>query len=206
MRVFGRKIYACMWVIFFCCAAVEAQKTSPGKAWAEVELGAAEYAKLPHVESIAPAAARAVFQLDLQVLKTILLQSPVVNADAVVRKVRLYLPLPAETFLPFDVRETSTREPKLAADNPQLRSYEARSTSDSTLSARLDVTPSGFYAVILSQGSSVYIDPAFILRKDAHLSYVVGKEQKELRCVVSGTSTVDFREIGRSASQNGNSG
>ena len=138
MRVFGRKIYACMWVIFFCCTAVEAQKTSPGKAGAEVELGAAEYAKLPHVESIAPAAARAEFQLDLQVLKTILLQSPVVNADAVVRKVRLYLPLPTETFLPFDVRETSTRDPKLAPDNP-LRSCGVRSTSDSTLSAGLDV-------------------------------------------------------------------
>jgi hypothetical protein len=69
------------------------------------------------------------------------------------------LPLPDGTFGRFGIVDSPIMEPELAAKYPEIRTYAAAGLDDRTASARLDVTPQGFHAMILSVHGSVYIDP-----------------------------------------------
>ncbi|GAB2775622.1 zinc-dependent metalloprotease family protein [Hymenobacter latericoloratus] len=50
--------------------------------------------------------------------------------------------------------------PELAARFPDIQTYAAQGIDDPTATARLDVSPSGFHALILAADKTVYIDPA----------------------------------------------
>lgn len=71
----------------------------------------------------------------------------------------LELPLPDGTLQRFTVVESPIMAPELAAQYPQITTYEARGIDDPTAVARLDRTPAGFHAMILSGGDTVFIDP-----------------------------------------------
>ena len=71
----------------------------------------------------------------------------------------LELPLPNGTMQRFAVVESPIMAPELAAQYPEIKTYEARGIDDPTAVARLDRTPAGFHAMILSGGDTVFIDP-----------------------------------------------
>ncbi len=97
----------------------------------------------------------------------------------------LELPLPDGRFARFAVRESPVMEPELAAKFPAIKTYVAQGLDDPAASARLDLTPHGFHAIILSPGGDVFIDPYW---RDDDRAYVVYRKAdfaraEPLRCL-----------------------
>jgi hypothetical protein len=71
----------------------------------------------------------------------------------------LTLPLPDGTSERFEIWETSVMHPDLAAQYPEIKVYVGRGIDDRGAYARLDATPHGFHAMILSSRPIMFIDP-----------------------------------------------
>jgi len=81
----------------------------------------------------------------------------------------MHLPSPDGTFARFAVIESPIMEAPLAAKFPNIRTFIAQGIDDPHAAARLDWTPLGFHAQILSPHGAWYIDPAY---RDDVLTYV----------------------------------
>ncbi len=82
----------------------------------------------------------------------------------------LALPLPDGRTGRFAVWQTAVMAPALAAQFPEITTYAGRGLDDATATVRLDLTPAGFHAQILSATTgTVYIDPA---RRDDNRQYL----------------------------------
>lgn len=74
----------------------------------------------------------------------------------------VYISLPHADgqFYEYQVFLNTTMHPALAAQFPEIRSYDAIATNHSGNTVKLDVTPQGFHAMILSpEASTLFIDP-----------------------------------------------
>lgn len=86
--------------------------------------------------------------------------------------VLLALPLPDGSTGRFRVVESPVMEPGLAAKFPAIRTYSGLGVDDPTATVRLDLTPAGFHAQILSDvNGTVYIDPATRTDTQHYLSF-----------------------------------
>ena len=72
----------------------------------------------------------------------------------------LALPLPNGGTSRFALREAPVMEPALAAQFPEIKTYSGVGLDDAAASVRLDLSPQGFHAQVLTTGgNSFYIDP-----------------------------------------------
>ncbi len=72
----------------------------------------------------------------------------------------LDMPLANGKMVRFEVWEAPVMHPDLGRAFPDIRSFTGKSLSHSGLTARFDITPAGFHAMIFIAGSStVFIDP-----------------------------------------------
>lgn len=69
------------------------------------------------------------------------------------------LPMPDGGITSFEITETSVMEQQLAARYPSIKTYAGRGLDDPSASLRLDITPSGLHAQVLSSRGLYYIDP-----------------------------------------------
>ena len=84
----------------------------------------------------------------------------------------LALPRPDGTSARFALREAPVMAAALAARYPQIRTYAGIGLDDATATVRLDLTPRGFHAQVLSSGSPGFdIDPARPTDMRHYLSY-----------------------------------
>lgn len=81
------------------------------------------------------------------------------------------LPLPDGHTATFEVVESPVMAPELAAKYPELKAYAARGKSDPQLSARFDVSPYGFHAIMHTPDGLVLIEPYANKPSDYYLSY-----------------------------------
>ncbi|OUJ73124.1 reprolysin-like metallopeptidase [Hymenobacter crusticola] len=72
----------------------------------------------------------------------------------------LTLPLPDGTSTRMSVTEVQVMAPELAARYPAIKTYTAQGLDDASLTARLELTPDGFHAMLRLRNKTVYIEPA----------------------------------------------
>jgi hypothetical protein len=98
--------------------------------------------------------------LDVASLRTLLATAPLEGTPAArMAPARLELPTPDGGFMEFRFSESPVMEPALAAKFPEIKTYLGYAVADPTVSARFDLTPQGFHALILDGHGQIYIDP-----------------------------------------------
>jgi hypothetical protein len=109
-----------------------------------------------------PAKKLAPFSLNFDVLKQTLATAPLEFTPAAESKpLVLPLPMPDGTFSRFQIVEAPVMDPLLAAQFPEIRTFRGVGIDDPTASVRLDYSPRGFRAQVLSVNGSYYIDPYY---------------------------------------------
>jgi len=71
----------------------------------------------------------------------------------------LYLPLPYGGFGRFRIVDSPVMEKGLADKYPEIRTYLGQGIDDPYASARLDLTPQGFHAMVMTVSDMIFIDP-----------------------------------------------
>lgn len=99
------------------------------------------------------------FGLDVDKIRTRLSAAKRIDDPGYV-PVFIELPRPDGTFASYQVHENTTMHPDLAAAFPEIRAFDGVPVTNSGEIVKLDLTPQGFHAMILSPDkSTVYIDP-----------------------------------------------
>jgi hypothetical protein len=108
--------------------------------------------------------------LDVPGLRASLAKAPVEGRAGAALLVTL--PLPDGTNARFRVVEASVMAPELAAQFPSIKTYTGVGLDDPSASLRLDLTPAGFHAQVLSATTgSFFIDPATRTDNQHYLSF-----------------------------------
>ena len=98
--------------------------------------------------------------LNADAMKQLLQQSPKESQTAAgVSNVIFEMPMPDGKSFNFRIYETSVLAPELAAQFPEIKTYAGQCIDDASSTIRLDMTPLGFHAMVLSPNGSVFIDP-----------------------------------------------
>ena len=114
---------------------------------------------------------RGVFRLNRGLLRHILMRTRSVRGFPAAGDAVMTLPLPDGRFVRVRVEESPLLSPDLARRYPLIETYRAQGVEDPTLTARLDRTPWGFHAQLITQQGSVYVDPVDPTRPDDYRSY-----------------------------------
>jgi subtilisin-like proprotein convertase family protein len=87
------------------------------------------------------------------------------------KPIDLVLPAPDGTDQHFRVNLVPVMAPELAAKFPEIQTYEGTGVTDRSARLRMDISPSGFHAQVLSAVNSWYIDPYYFRENTVHISY-----------------------------------
>jgi len=78
------------------------------------------------------------------------------------------LPMPDGSLADFQIYESPVMENELARKYPQIRTFQVYGIDDPTASGRLDITPSGFHALLHTSQGRLFIDPDFTPQQPDH--------------------------------------
>ncbi|MDQ3020780.1 MAG: M12 family metallo-peptidase [Bacteroidota bacterium] len=81
------------------------------------------------------------------------------------------LPAPDGTLSKFLVTEYSMMEPGLAAQFPEIKTYNIKGIDDPYATGKIDLTISGFHAMVLTPNGDYFIDPYSSDEKEIYISY-----------------------------------
>jgi hypothetical protein len=113
-----------------------------------------------------------VFTLDEGLMQATLANAPEeLTSVARTEDYRLAIPMPDGSLQSFRIWESPIMEPALAAEHPEIKTFIGQGVEDPTATARIDHTPLGFHAQILSADRTVYVDPYRAGDTEAYISY-----------------------------------
>ena len=140
-------------------------------------------------------------RLDKAALARVLSLAPMeFSEDASRNKILLTLPMPDRTFSRFSIEESPIMEASLAAQFPEIKTYQGQGIDDPTATTRFDWTPKGFHAIVLSSSGTVYVDPD---NSDSdYISYYkrdFRRAGETFHCLVDKSSTDEVVEQQRTA-------
>ena len=123
--------------------------------------------------------------LDVNGLRAVLATAPLETRPDAVPLV-LALPLPNGSTGRFALREAPVMAPALAAQFPQIKTYAGVGLDDVSASLRLDLSPQGFHAQVLTgAGQTFYIDP--VSRTDTR--HYLGFYRKDMNRAAAGPAS-----------------
>ena len=105
--------------------------------------------------------------VDMAEMRAALLPAPA-EQQARTSAVVLALPTPEGGTARFRIAQVTVMHPILAAKYPSIKTYQGWGVDDPTALVRLDVSPSGFHAMVMSSQDRYYIDPAQWSGDDVH--------------------------------------
>jgi len=111
-----------------------------------------------------------VMQIDLDGLVAYLKDAPV-QFNKAGNSLPLYIPMPDNTFMLFDVVNSPCMMPGLAKKFPQIMSFKGVSRENPAINIRFDIGEYGFHGFIYWKGNNIYIDPYTNDIKDYNISY-----------------------------------
>ncbi len=142
------------------------------------------------VDTFAPRNAR-LFDLDLAVLARLTgraaAEAAVRANAAAARESAITIPMPDGSFHRFELIESPVMSAALQAKFPNIRSYRGHSLDDPLVSMRMDVSPRGVHAQVISPAGTVIVDPAGGGNRYRSYSKRQNRARSErFRCLVQG--------------------
>ncbi|MEJ0089737.1 MAG: reprolysin-like metallopeptidase [Limisphaerales bacterium] len=157
------------------------QTVKPAQEWTHLasapldKAGAARWVEPLHGE---------LFRLDAATLQTKLAKVAGSTATVVTAAKKtgseFELPMPNGTMARFLIVEAPVMAPELAAKFPEIKTYAGQGIDDPAASVRLDISPLGFHAQVLSPAGAVYVDPAYRGDTAIYVSYYKRDYQKQM--------------------------
>lgn len=146
-------------------------RLNPASATGWEDLAVIPASKTGATAYVHPEQARAV-DIDLSAMQAALADSPAELALKVgAAPVTLSLPAPDGTLQRFAILDSIVMAPELAAQFPEIQTFQGYGLDDPTANLRMDITPQGFHAQVISPNGTWYIDPYYHLETDVHISY-----------------------------------
>ena len=140
-------------VLFSTCVSLNAQSQSY---WNEISLSDVHTSG---ERVIIPEKFR-VLTLNISEIKNVLISAPQEkDIPSKNSNIILYLPLPNGGFGRFRIVESPIMEKGLADKYPEIKTYAGQGIDDPYASVRLDLTPQGFHAMVMTVSDMIFIDP-----------------------------------------------
>lgn len=177
-----------------------ASAQSSGRVWRDVSERSIAAAKTRRTSAanrtVVPQVYRTL-QLDRSALETQLKSVPPEFGVPMEISSEFEIPLPDGKFARFHLQESPIMEPELAAKFPEIKTYVGQGIDDPTATMRMDLTPRGFHAIILSAEGQVYIDPYWRDDDSVYVSYFKKDfmADKPFRCLVETNTKSDRAEL-----------
>lgn len=116
------------------------------------------------------------FSLDHELLSGQLDAAPLEFVSTAETQPLLTVPRPDGEFDTFRIVSSPIMAPELAAQFPEIQTFAGQSIENSATNIRLDLTPAGFHAQVISPDGNYYVDPYFHLSDELYASYFVSGE------------------------------
>ena len=71
----------------------------------------------------------------------------------------------------FSVMQNTTMHPVLCEKFPSIRTYDLKGIDDINQIGKMDITPLGFHAMVMSDKSTFFIDPIYHGETEVYMSY-----------------------------------